>query len=267
MGQLTEQQWSHYKDRGFLRLGRTITDEELAALRKRIDEIMLGTAQVDYERMMLQLDSETGAYADMPGQTHGHKGATLNYRKIQGLEFDPLFLAHLQRPLFREICDRVYGVGRPVAIYRAMFMNKPAGRGTVLPWHQDVWPKLDRLALVTVWTALDDSTKANGCMRVLPGSHKLGPVEDRAAFLTQESIGEVERRFASEYLEFEAGESVVLHNLLLHTSDVNGTGEARRAFSVGYIDGATTAANGAELSVVFGEGAPDPGAAQAPRLA
>ena len=55
---------------------------------------------------------------------------------------------------------------------RAMFMNKPARRGAVLPWHQDRWTGLDPDPLVTIWTALDPCTIDNGCMRIIPASHR-----------------------------------------------------------------------------------------------
>jgi hypothetical protein len=51
-------------------------------LRNRIDEIMLGKADLDYSKLMMQLDSETGRYEDSGEQTLGHKGSTLNYRKV-----------------------------------------------------------------------------------------------------------------------------------------------------------------------------------------
>ena len=79
-----------------------------SASRARIDDVMLGNAALDYDRMLMQLDREPGA--DGPGpQTNGHKGATLSYRKIQSLEFDPLFLSYMQKPVFREACAKVYG--------------------------------------------------------------------------------------------------------------------------------------------------------------
>jgi hypothetical protein len=121
-------------DQGYLRLGKLISDEELAALQQRIDDIMLGN--VFYENMMFQLDSKTGVRTDNPRASVGHKGSTLKYRKIQDLERDPLFLTYMQYPLFREITHHY--IGEDVSIFRAMFMNKPAHRGTVLPWHQDV---------------------------------------------------------------------------------------------------------------------------------
>lgn len=254
MGFLSDQQWNIYEEQGFLRLGHVVTDNELAALQARMDEIMMGTASLDYDRMMFQLDSETGRYTDIPPQTVGHKGATLNYRKIQGLELDPIFLVHMQRPLFREICARVYGKEEAISIYRAMFMNKPAGRGTVLPWHQDYWGEIDRLAQVTIWTALDDSTVPNGCIRVLPGSHKLGVIENKA-FITAQRYRELEQEYKPTFLEFKAGESVVLNNLLLHTSGLNKTDQPRRAFSSGYLYGNTRRRkDGQAFPLVFGEG-------------
>lgn len=54
-------------------------------LKERIDEIMLGTAKLDYSKLMMQLDSDTGRYEDIGEQSLGHKGSTLNYRKVLSL--------------------------------------------------------------------------------------------------------------------------------------------------------------------------------------
>ena len=124
--ELSHAQWQEYEREGYLRLGRCMSDDELAAIQQRMDGIMLGTAPVDYSRMMMQLDRIPGK-TDAPGSgSKGHKGATLHYRKIQDLEFDPLFLRYMQKPLFRHICCMVYGTDTPVTCMRAMFMNKPA---------------------------------------------------------------------------------------------------------------------------------------------
>ena len=80
----------------------------------------------------------------------------------------------MQHPLFRDLTRR--RIGENVSVFRSMFMNKPASRGTELPWHQDVgkgWG-IDSDPTTTVWTALDDATTASGCMQIVPGSHKLG---------------------------------------------------------------------------------------------
>ncbi len=254
---ITDQQWARFEAEGFLRLGRLLDEGELKALQRRIDEIMLGTARVDYGRMLMQLDSETGRYEDAGVQSRGFKGPTLAYRKIQDLELDDLFLRYLQRPIFRDICARVYGPGATIAAFRAMFMNKPARRGTWLPWHQDRWSHLDRDPLITVWTALDPASVANGCVQIIPGSHAHGLINPGhpSGFLTEEQAARHARAENVVSLELAPGEAVLLHNHLLHASDTNRTDIPRRAFSVCYMDARTTASNGETYSVVFGEGA------------
>ena len=167
---ISKVKWQHYREDGYARIGRVATDEELSALQSRIDDIMLGKAPLDYDRLMMQLDREPGTEGPGP-QTAGHKGATLSYRKIQSLEFDPLFLSYMQKPVFREACAKVYGEETPIACYRAMFMNKPAREGTYLNWHQDRWTHLDQDPLLTIYTALDPATIENGCVRIIPNSH------------------------------------------------------------------------------------------------
>ncbi len=255
---MTEQQWEQFSRDGYLRLGKLLDGGDLAALQKRIDQIMLGTADVDYDRMLMQIDSDSGRYEDAGEQSKGFKGPTLNYRKIQDLERDPLFLAYLQRPLFRDICARVHGPGVPIATFRAMFMNKPARKGTWLPWHQDRWTRLDRDPLVTVWMALDPATVANGCVQVISGSHLHGLINPShsSGFLTEEQAKEHAPKDRVVFLELAPGEAVLLHNYLLHASDVNRTEIPRRAFSVCYMDARTIDATGERYTLVFGQMAP-----------
>jgi hypothetical protein len=237
-------------EQGYLRLGRLLSDAELNALCDRIDAIMLGT--VRYEGMPLQLDSSTGDYRDVPSGSTGHTQATLNYRRIDELERDPLFMAYMKHPLFREITGRL--IGPDVSRFRAMFMNKPAHRGTTLPWHQDVgvgWG-LDDNPIVTIWTAMDPATRENGCMQVVPGSHKLGILNERH-FPSDEQIRINRLEEKSVYQEAEAGEAILLHNWLLHRSGVNPTGLSRRAFSVAFMDARTRdVKTGATFPVIFG---------------
>src|SRR5579862_2460412 len=225
MQELSREQWSFYDKNGYLELGKVLPDGDLKALQQRLDDIMLGQANVDYGRMLMQLDSETGRYEDAGVQSNGWKGATLTYRKIQNLEHDPVFRNYLEKPLFREICDHIYGENEPVACFRAMFMNKPAQRGTILPWHQDAWTHLDRQPEITVWTAIDPATIANGCVQVIPGSHKLGRVNPShgSGYLTNDQMDKYCPEDKIVYLELEPGEAVLLHNWLLHRSDVNKT--------------------------------------------
>lgn len=257
---ISDSDWQFYEDNGYLKLGHVLSDGDLKALQTRIDDIMLGRADLDYNRLMMQLDSDTGKYEDAGQQSRGHKGSTLGYRKIQDLEFDPLFLEFMQRPIFREISRRVYGADTPIAAMRAMFMNKPSMKGTFLPWHQDRWTSLTPDPLVTTWTALDPATVANGCVQIIPGSHKLGLVNPShpSGFLSKEQTAQICTPDKIVYLELEAGEVALLHNWLLHGSDVNRSPISRRAFSVCYMDARTVSTNNEKFTTIFGDGALTP---------
>lgn len=253
---LSERELRQWEEEGYVRLGHVLSGEELEALRQRIDDIMLGRAS--HEGLYFQLDSSDGDYGSLAFGDGSYQGPSLSYRKIQELERDPVFLSYIQHPRFEGITRQL--IGEDVAIYRAMFMNKPAGRGTYLPYHQDAgsqW-RLTKDPYVTIWTALDDATAAKGCVQVIPGSHKLGLLSERGHTITPDQEARYAPDERSLHLEAEAGEAILLHNLLLHRSGVNTEDSPRRAFSVCYMDAATRGLDGREYPKVFGQGALSP---------
>ena len=254
----SDELWHQFEEEGYVILGDILSSMDLRALQDRIDAIMVGEADVDYDRMLMQLDSTTGSYEDAGVQSAGHKGRTLNYRKIEGLEFDPLFLRFIQHPAFREACARTYGTETPISAFRSMFMNKPANRGTFLPWHQDRWTSIEPDPLLTLWTALDPATKENGCVQIIPRSHQLGLINPThpSGFLTPEQGAENAPKGKVVYLELKPGETALLHNHVLHASDRNNSAQSRRAFSVCYMRADTrNTKRKANFSQVFGPGA------------
>ena len=66
--------------RGYAHLGPVITEDALAALRARADELMLG--RLTYPGLFFQRDTTTGRYDDLE-YGKGWQGPTLNYRKIE----------------------------------------------------------------------------------------------------------------------------------------------------------------------------------------
>ena len=235
---LSEQQWCDFERDGYLYLGRLLDGSAVSELTRRADALANGT--VSNPLIRLQLDTG-GDYDALPEVVPCFDGDTRLYRKIQGLESDTLFSPLVRHPLFMSICARLYGAHAPVSLFRAMIMNKPAGQGTYLPWHQDagdVW-KLDRDPLVTVWVALDPATSANGCVEVIPGSHRLGLLSEHGSTLSAEDVQRHCRQEQAMPLELEAGHAVLLHNWLIHRSGVNPTSLPRRAFTACYMDGRT----------------------------
>lgn len=157
-----------------------------------------------------------------------------------GLEADEVFREYMTLPLFRDLATKACGL--EVAVVRAMFFNKPKEQGKVIDWHQDREGPNNLPLLrpsdgnITIWTALDPCPRESGYLQVIRGSHlsgvvPFGPTSGDEPTLTpalQLEFAPEERRVE---LPMEPGEAVLLHNMLLHKSDLNFSGKPRRAFS------------------------------------
>ncbi len=198
---------------------------------------MLG--EVTYPGLFFQHDSSTGKYEDLE-YGKGWKGPSLEYRKIEKLELDPLYWAWLSNDVFRRVAARVYS-DTDVTLYRAFLMNKHAGGGSALPWHQDggdFWG-LDRDPVLQIWTALDDAPLGGGCVEVYPGTHKGGLATRLGGVVPEDKLAGREPEKHALPLPVEAGEVLLLHNHVWHRSGRTALGQARRALSVCFMDGAT----------------------------
>jgi hypothetical protein len=226
----------HFREHGWARLGRLADGEELALLRQRADDIMLG--RVVHDGLFFQHDSPTGRYDDLEFG-RGYVGPSLSYRKIEKLERDPLFRAWLENPCFEKVVRAL--VGDDVSLYRATLFTKAERGGTDLPWHQDggsFWG-LDRDPLVQVWTALDEAPLEAGCVEVLDGSHLGGLASPLGGVVQPEALTRARADERKLSLPARAGEVLLLHPHLWHRSGSNTTGRTRRAFTCAYMHAST----------------------------
>jgi len=228
---------AHYREHGWARLGKLVDDAMLVRLRERADAIMLG--EVTYPGLFFQHDAESGRYEDLE-YGKGWKGPSLKYRKVEKLELDPLFWAWITSDVFRRVAARVYP-GADVTLYRAFLMNKHAGGGSDLPWHQDggdFWG-LDRDPTLQVWTGLDDAPLDGGCVEVAPGTHKAGLATPLGGVVPKDKLDSIGDEAQAVPLPAVAGEVLLIHNHVWHRSGRSKAGHPRRALSVCYMDAAT----------------------------
>jgi phytanoyl-CoA hydroxylase len=227
---------AHFAEHGWARVGKVASEETLAALRARIDDIMLG--RVVHEGLFFQLDSTSGRYYDLVFG-RGYEGPSLAYRKIEKLERDPLFRAWLENALFEKIARAL--IEGDIAIYRALIFAKGETGGSNLPWHQDggsFWG-LDREPFLQIWTALDDAPVDAGCVEVISGSHKGGLASPLGGVIQEPKLLAREAEAHAHPLPAEAGDVILIHNHLWHRSGRNATGRPRRAFTTCYMSAET----------------------------
>jgi hypothetical protein len=221
---------------GYARLGPVLSDEGLALLRERAEELMLG--RISYPGLFFQPDATTGRYEDAPLGL-GWQGPSLDYRKLEKLELDPRFRAWLQNPLFERIARAVIREG--VTLYRAILFNKGASAGSDIPWHQDgglLWG-LSREPELQIWTALDDAPEDGGCLELLPDSHRNGLATPLGGVVPQEQVLAADAAARAIAVPARAGEALLIHNHVWHRSGRNRPGQRRLAFSACYLGEST----------------------------
>ena len=141
-----------------------------------------------------------------------------------------------------EILDSVAQlIGEDIIVWGSAFFCKKGSGGKKTPWHQDAayWPIVP-MAASTVWIAFDHSTPDNGCLRVIPGSHKERclfshrPSSRDDIVLTQELSGELPSAEPVDII-LEPG-MVSFHDpFALHGAEPNNSGARRGGLTFRYM--------------------------------
>lgn len=121
-------------------------------------------------------------------------------------------------------------LGGEVYHYHSKLTAKEPFEGGAWEWHQDygywyhngcIFPYM-----ASVMVALDKTTRENGCLQVLRGSHHAGRVDH--GVLPGEQVGaeprrveEMLKRFERVYVEMEPGDGLFFHSNVMHRSDQN----------------------------------------------
>src|SRR3989442_4471732 len=189
---LTPQQVVFFQENGYLILEKLFEEEELEALRRRAEWIASGDAT--HVREQYRQVEPLVAQGELAAEEY-----VLSLRKLSHMAwYDDQMLAHARDP---RLTDRVAALlGPDLKLYQDQLFMKPPRVGSRQKYHQDqpLGFHIDPPELmVTCWLALDDATRENGCLRVLPGTHKSGA-------LPAEVIREYERRAVEEELPEEA---------------------------------------------------------------
>ena len=137
------------------------------------------------------------------------------------------------RDLHNLVCqERVGGALRRILGREVVFSGDfhlrpklPGSTYTAFPWHQDsqYYGRATKdMHVVTVWTPLVDVDEINGCLWVIPESHKWGLLNgERGEDMNMRTSENVEDRGTPIPVPMRAGDALLFSNLTFHASKIN----------------------------------------------
>ncbi len=219
MGQLSAAEIARYRDQGWVRPQFRLAPGRVDFMRNALDELILRNPGVRPEKLV-------------SAHIEGDNG--------EGVRGSAAFLELARDP---EIVELVSGViGDDVILWGCHVFCKPPVDGYETPWHQDghYWP-IRPLATCTVWVALEESRVENGCLRVIPGSHRARQLhehlhEDRSDLTLNQRMaaGTFDESQAAD-VELEPGEMSLHDVYMIHGARANLSAKRRTGVALRYM--------------------------------
>ena len=150
-----------YDDQGYLVFPQLLDPDELAALR---------TALADVLQQAANLPEPNGHFLTAPGDDDRQH----LIRVLHPIAYHQTFYDLVSHPKILDIIENL--IGPNIQLHHTTLNLKPPSKFSTWLWHQDYpfFPHTN-YDLLAAMIFLDDATPENGCLTVLPGSHKDGP--------------------------------------------------------------------------------------------
>jgi ectoine hydroxylase-related dioxygenase (phytanoyl-CoA dioxygenase family) len=237
---LSDQQVAFYHEHGYLSKVRMLDQAQIEALRLDLAEWF----SPDHEGKELWYEYHSNESTD-PNTTLFHA--------LGAWRIKPSFHDILWHPAFAVAASQL--LAGAVRFWHDQLFCKPARHGGLVAWHQDYsyWTRTVPMQHLTCWIGLDDSTRENGCVHYVPGSHRwsllpvtglAGDMEAIRSVLTPEQWEQFQNPVA---VELKAGEASFHHPLMVHGSHANATPRPRRATVINVFKNGTRSATNETL--------------------
>jgi len=246
---ISKQKLDQFARDGFLNAGPVLALAEVEELSRELDRILAigpeGFAPGDPKPVLFRDLSKFGG----PKPADDPYGGTPKDRAVWQIvniwEASPAFERLLFQPdIVRAISDMT-GF-KDLQVWHDQVQYKPAGHGAATAWHQDapLWPSIEPMTPVSAWIPLDDAEVDNGCMWMVPGSHRWGNqmehLRTQAALQTLAEFPNVQPSAPSQQAvarpcPVKRGEVHFHHSLTWHGSPQNNSTRPRRAVAIHYM--------------------------------
>jgi phytanoyl-CoA hydroxylase len=222
---LNEEQRQYYADNGYLIIKKGVSDDLIDAFNAHIHTIRSSDSMPDWAlpRKGRDVVDDKDRFSLRLFNPHLHDGFSLQMMKL------PIVRGALAQLLDTEA----------VGVQSMYFYKEPGAHGQAA--HQDYYYILnDPNSLTAAWVAMEYTNEENGCLYVIPGSHKIGilphgkvkNVEEHEAWTDE--VEEID--LTSEVpVVLEKGDILFFDSLLIHSSTRNRSNRWRRSYVCHYI--------------------------------
>lgn len=224
---LTIEQIAQYKRSGFVNGGPVLDEATVAILQDEVLRVIADreNPSISQPVRLVNLSSDE---------------AHPIWQIVNIWEASPAFKALITNPKITEMAAQLSGASE-LRIWHDQIQYKPKEQGGRLHWHQDspLWPTLaPKDQQITAWVALDDAEADNGCMYMVPGSHKWGNKQAQINELPEGSL--IPESFEGNMLHFmmcpvRKGHVHFHHSLTWHGSGTNHSSRPRRAIALHFM--------------------------------
>lgn len=214
-----------FQESGFLVIRNAISQSDIVAARTGLRDLIL---RRDTDNIMIE-STAAGGFHEL-----GDEERLNSVRKLMPIvQFDRRLRAVAADAGLLSVLKRL--IGETPVLTQDMAMIKPPRIGREKPWHQDLayfnYPK--DTTIVGAWIALDEAVPENGCMMIIPGSHREGPVvhwsrRDWQICDTDVQVGR------SAAVPMQPGDCLLFHCLLHHGSPPSSSDKTRWAMQFHY---------------------------------
>jgi len=232
---VTEKQIRFFDEKGYLKYGKVLEQGEVGALIEGLDRVV---------RVELEGSDESSVEFGL-GHRHDVKkagdGPRILTQYVNMWKRDKTYEKTVRHPLITGIAKTLLKTPE-VRLWHDHIISKPPEDNGHFRFHQDFygWP-LAEPRILSCWIALDDATVENGCMHVIPGSHRdprfsleakrkeLEALEKDPTVKTERAKMEGRHASFGAPVELKTGECMFHHCLNFHATPQNTTNRQRRA--------------------------------------
>lgn len=229
---------------GYIAISRVFNDAEVGAAVNGLEALLM-------EPKGAEIYFESSA-ADKLAELDGSARLDVVRKFMRFVDHDPRLHAMAYHPQLLDVVRRLIGT-RDVVLFQDMALLKPPGGGREKPWHQDnAYFNIEPgTPIVGVWIALDPATPENGCMHVIPGSHREGPVlhfQRRGWQICDSDV----QTWRDVVVPLPSGGALFFDGMMHHGTPANRTDHRRRAVQFHYVAASTAEVTEERRLEIFG---------------